>query len=209
MSRTHVKFCGITRVEDAEAAVREGVDAIGLIRVPGSKRFIGLSQAAMIRGRLPAFVQAVLLFSDAPAADVREAIDIVRPHLLQFHGNETPEYCASFGVPYLRAVPMKDQPKVVDWMQRFASAAGLVLDSHGAGERGGQGTPFDWSAVPRDPARPLILAGGLTSQNVRYAITMVRPFAVDVASGIEATPGIKDPLRMHDFMEEVKRADAG
>lgn len=209
MSRTHVKFCGITRVEDADAAVREGVDAIGLIRVPGSQRFIGLSQAAMIRGRLPAFVQAVLLFSDAPAADVRQAVDIVRPHLLQFHGSETPEYCASFGVPYLRAVPMKDHPNVVEWTQRFATAAGLVLDNYGAGHLGGQGQAFDWGAVPRQAARPLILAGGLTPQNVRYAIKMVRPFAVDVASGIEATPGIKDPLRMHEFMEEVKRADAG
>ena len=203
--RTRVKFCGITRPDDAAAAVQAGADAIGLILVPGSPRFIDVAQAAMIRRRLPPFVQAVALFRNATAETVRRALDELHPDLVQFHGEESPEYCASFGVPYLRAVPMKHGADVADWERRFAGAAALLLDAHGSGEQGGQGRTFDWSAVRA--TRPFVLAGGLTAENVGEAVRTARPFAVDVSSGIERAPGVKDAGKMRRFIEEVRKAD--
>ena len=203
--RTRIKFCGITREADAEAAARLGADAIGLVLVPGSPRFIQLPQAAIIRRRLPPFVQAVALFRNASAAGVHEAIAALQPDLLQFHGDESPEYCESFGRPYLRAVPMGAGVPVGDWERRYASAVALLLDAHGAGEQGGQGRTFDWGAVRA--TRPFVLAGGLTPGNVGEAVTRLRPFAVDVSTGIESAPGIKDEGRMRRFIEAVRKAD--
>lgn len=205
MSRTRIKFCGITRAADADAAVRLGADAIGLVLAPGSPRFLTLAEAAIIRRRLPPFVQAVALFRDATADDVHRAIDALQPDLLQFHGGEAPEFCAAFGLPYLRAVPMKGVADVSEWERRFASAAALLLDAHGPAEAGGQGRTFDWSAVRA--RRPYVLAGGLTPENVGAAVQALRPYAVDVSTGIESAPGVKDEDRMRRFIEAVGRAD--
>jgi phosphoribosylanthranilate isomerase len=205
MSRTRVKFCGITQAVDADAAVRLGADAIGLVLAPGSPRFISLDQAAMIRRRLPPFVQAVALFRSATAADVRHAVQALHPDLLQFHGDEEPEFCAAFGLPYLRAVPMKGPVALPEWERRFESAAALLLDAHGPAEAGGQGRTFDWSRVRAQ--RPYVLAGGLTPDNVGAAVQALRPYAVDVSTGIESAPGVKDEDRMRRFMEAVGRAD--
>jgi phosphoribosylanthranilate isomerase len=204
---TRIKFCGITREADADAAVAAGADAIGLVLAPGSPRFIAPERAAMIRGRLPPFVQAVTVFRNADATTVRDAVARVRPDLLQFHGEETPEFCASFALPYLRAVPMKHGADLAQWAARYAGATALLLDSHGAGERGGQGKAFDWSTVPAVTV-PLVLAGGLTPDNVFDAVRRVRPCAVDVATGVERAPGIKDASKLQRFAEEVRRADA-
>jgi phosphoribosylanthranilate isomerase len=203
--RTRVKFCGMTRPADAEIAVQLGADAIGLILVPGSPRFIDLAQAAMIRRRLPPFVQAVALFRNAAVDEVRRALEALQPDLLQFHGNESPEYCASFGRPYLRAVPMKHGADLAEWERRFAAASALLLDAHGAGELGGQGRTFDWGAIRA--TRPFVLAGGLIPDNVGAAVRAARPYAVDVASGIEQAAGVKDVAKMRRFIEEVRKAD--
>lgn len=205
MRRTRIKFCGITRAIDAGIAARLGADAIGLVLAAGSPRFISLEQAAIIRARVPPFVQVIALFRDASAAGVREAVDAVQPDLLQFHGGESPEYCAGFGRPYLKAVPMAAAGEVGDWERRFASAAALLLDAHGAGEQGGQGRTFDWTAIRA--TRPYVLAGGLTPDNVGAAVRQLRPYAVDVSTGIESAPGIKDEDRMQRFIEAVRRAD--
>lgn len=204
-ARTRVKFCGITREADAEAAVRLGVDALGLVLAPGSPRFIDLKRAAIIRRRLPPFVQAVALFRNAAEGEVRRALEALQPDLLQFHGEEAVEFCESFSRPYLRAVPMKRGGELADWERRFASAAALLLDAHGAGEPGGQGLAFDWSAIRA--GRPFVLAGGLDPRNVATAVRQVRPYAVDVSSGIESAPGVKDEAKMRRFIEEVRKAD--
>jgi phosphoribosylanthranilate isomerase len=203
--RTRVKFCGVTRPADAEAAVRLGADAIGLVLAPGSPRFIEAAQAAIIRRRLPPFVQAVALFRNAGADVVRRALDEVQPDLLQFHGDEAPAFCASFGRPYLRAVPMRDGADLADWERRFAGAAALLLDAHGPGQAGGQGRAFDWSGIRA--SRPFVLAGGLDAGNVAAAIHAARPYAVDVSSGIEQAPGVKDESKMRRFIEAVRNAD--
>ncbi len=192
----------MTRPADAEAAVRLGVDAIGLVLAQGSPRFIGLREAAIIRRRLAPFVQAVALFRNAD--EVKRALDELQPDLLQFHGEEGPEYCEGFGRPYLRAVPMKSGADIGDWERRFPKAT-LLLDAHGAGEQGGQGRAFDWSGIRA--SRPYVLAGGLTAGNVGQAVRRVRPYAVDVSSGIEQTPGVKDEMKMQRFIEAVRQAD--
>jgi len=204
MVRTRVKFCGITRPADADAAVRLGADAVGLVLAAGSPRFMEVRQAAIIRRRLPPFVQAVALFRNAPAEAVRHALDELQPDLLQFHGEESPEFCASFGRAYLRAVPMKGSVDLAEWERRFASAT-LLLDAHAPGEAGGQGKAFDWSVIRA--GRPFVLAGGLTPGTVAQAIRGARPYAVDVSSGIESSPGVKDARKMQQFIEEVRKAD--
>jgi phosphoribosylanthranilate isomerase len=205
MSGTRVKFCGITRAADADAAVRLGAWAVGLVLAPGSPRFLQLAPAAMIRGRLPAAVKAVALFRDATEATVRQAVAALAPDLLQFHGSEPPEFCAGFGLPYWRAVPMQDEADLAGWERRFASAAALLLDAHAPAGAGGQGRTFDWGRIRA--SRPYVLAGGLTPDNVGEAVVRLRPWAVDVSSGIESAPGIKDEDRMRRFIEAVRRAD--
>lgn len=206
-TRTRVKFCGITRPQDADAAVALGADAIGLVLAAGSPRFISLDQAVSIRRRLPAFVQAVALFRNADAESVRRAIAALQPDLLQFHGDETPGFCESFGRPYLRAVPMRGGADLAHWERQFASAAALLLDAHAAGEPGGQGASFDWAGLAGRASRPYVLAGGLTPDNVGGAVARLRPYAVDVSSGIESAPGVKDEARMRRFIEAVRKAD--
>jgi phosphoribosylanthranilate isomerase len=206
---TWIKFCGITRPQDADHAVELDVSAIGLVLAPDSPRFISLRQAAIIRRRLPQAVKCVLLFMDAPADGVQRALERVQPDLLQFHGRETPAFCESFGWPYLRAVAMPDRPDLRQEARAYPGAFALLLDAHSAGAPGGQGRTFDWSAVPASMDTPLILAGGLNPDNVGSAVRQVRPFGVDVSSGIESAPGIKERSRMQRFIDEVRRGETG
>jgi phosphoribosylanthranilate isomerase len=208
--RTRIKFCGITRAEDLAAAAACGADAVGLVLVPESPRALSLEAAQALRQRLPPFVCAVALLRNPSAAAVRETLQIVRPDLLQFHGEEPEEFCAGFGVPYIKAIPMHgDLRPVLDRARAYRSATALLLDGHAPGELGGRGRGFDWGQAAGAFAKPMILAGGLDAQNVAAAILALRPYAVDVSSGIEAgTPGVKDSGKMAAFARAVARADA-
>ena len=205
-ARTRVKFCGFTRPDDAALAADLGVDAIGLVFVPRSRRAMELTQAEKIVEVIPPLVRVVALFMDAPVAQVVAALEALPVDLLQFHGNETPEYCEQFKRPYVKALAMGDGVDVLCAAARYARARGVLLDAHRAGEQGGSGECFDWSAIPAALSSQIILAGGLTPENVALAIAQVRPFAVDVSSGIELAPGIKCPRRMQHFLNEVDRA---
>lgn len=211
MSRTRIKICGITRAEDALAAARLGADAVGFVLVPRSPRFISPEAAAIIRRLLPPFVGSVALLMDASAEDVEHALRVLRPDLLQFHGNETPAFCRAAGHPYLKAVAMDAGGEGVDLAAvatRYADAAGLLLDGHAPGEMGGSGRRVDLeqATAPRS-GPPLVLAGGLRPDNVAEAVRRLRPWAVDVSSGVESAPGIKDAGLMKAFIDEVRRAD--
>jgi phosphoribosylanthranilate isomerase len=204
--RTRIKFCGITRAQDAQQAVALGVDALGFVLVPASPRFIAPPAAAIIRRALPPLVTSVALFRNPTPAFVRESLAELHPDLLQFHGDEDAAFCESFGMPYLKAVAMAEPQDLAKLARTFASAAALLLDGHGAQSMGGSGQTFDWSRVER-VGTPLILAGGLKPENVAAAIACVRPYAVDVSSGIEASSGNKDFEKMRAFASEVHRAD--
>ncbi len=207
--RVRIKFCGIARSEDALAAAQCGADAIGLIFAEGSPRQLDVAMAAAIAAAVPVFVSRVALFRDASADRVREVIRAVPVELLQFHGEESPDYCVQFNRPWLKAVPMgrlADPDAVTGYLREYAAAAGFVFDSHGGGSLGGSGRSFDWSRLPAPACARTILAGGLDPDNVRAAIEQVRPWAVDVSSGIESAPGIKDHAKMRVFANEVHRA---
>ncbi len=208
MNRTRVKICGITRFEDAMLACELGADAIGMVMTPSSPRCVTLEQARAIRIALPAFVDAVVLTHDLPAERVRAIIQGVRPDCVQFHGREDAAFCESFGVRYTKAIGMAGGLDVLAIAAEHAQAAGFVLDGHPPGQQGGQGRTFDWSRIPRDFPRPVILAGGLDAANVGDAIRTVRPWAVDLASGVESSPGIKDAARMRTFFAAVHAAGA-
>ena len=208
MNRTRVKICGITRIEDALLACELGADAIGLVMTPTSPRCVTLERACVIRDALPAFVDAVVLAHDLPAERVRAIVDAVRPDCVQFHGLEDAAFCESFGVRYTKAVGMAGDLDVRAIAVEHVHAAGFVLDGHPPGQQGGQGKTFDWSRVPRGFSRPVILAGGLDAANVGDAIRTVRPWAVDLASGVESSPGIKDAARMRAFFAAARAADA-
>ncbi|WP_114238389.1 phosphoribosylanthranilate isomerase [Dyella sp. C9] len=203
---TRIKCCGMTRVEDAQLAASLGADAIGLVFTARSKRRVTLAQARAIADAMPPFVSIVALFMDDDAELVQEVIEAVQPDLLQFHGQEPDNWCAQFGRRFLKAIAMGEGKAALHKLQRYPSASGLLLDGHGLGEAGGSGKRFDWSLMPRDIAQPLILAGGLTAQNVAEAIRVARPWAVDVASGVESSPGIKDPHKLADFIQAVRQA---
>ncbi|WP_430390545.1 phosphoribosylanthranilate isomerase [Dyella sp. 20L07] len=203
---TRIKCCGMTRVEDARLAAELGADAIGMVFTARSKRQISLAQARVIAGALPPFVSIVALFMDDDARQVQEVIDAIQPDLLQFHGAERDDWCAQFGRRYLKAIAMGEGAAALPRLREFPGASGLLLDGHGLGEAGGSGKAFDWSLMPTDLAQPLILAGGLTPENVAEAIRMAQPWGVDVASGIESSPGIKDPRKLTDFIQSVRRA---
>jgi phosphoribosylanthranilate isomerase len=202
---TRVKFCGITTIDDAREAVRLGVDAIGLVFAERSPRRLELAAARAIAATIPGSVMRVALFMDQPADAVRAVLAELPVETLQFHGGESPDYCAQFGVPYWKAVAMADAVDLAVVAQAHAAAAALLLDGHRAGEPGGGGRAFDWSKVGRHVRKPLILAGGLDEHNVAGAIERVRPYAVDVSSGIERAPGLKDHGRMQRFIDEVRR----
>ena len=208
--RTRIKICGIREPEHARIAAEAGADAIGLVFYGGSPRNIDdLDLAARIIGVLPPYVMAVGLFVNSPAAEVRGIAKELRLGMLQFQGDETPEFCESFREPYVRAVRMEKGVDLVEYRSRFAAAKALLLDAHVPGQRGGTGKVFDWKAIPKEHPAPLILSGGLTAKNVGRAIREVRPWAVDVSSGVEASRGVKDPGKIVEFIRSVRREDAG
>ncbi len=203
MFRVRVKICGITRPEDGAAAAALGADAIGLVFHRPSPRCVTVDGARRIVAALPPLVGVVGLFMNAEPAAIRAVLSEVPLSLLQFHGDEEPNACAAFGLPYIKAVPMGAGADARDYEQRFAGAAGLLLDSHGGGQMGGAGCGFDWTRIPTERRKPLILAGGLHPGNVAAAIRQVRPYAVDVSSGVEAAKGIKDAELMRAFLRGV------
>ncbi|HWD23707.1 MAG TPA: phosphoribosylanthranilate isomerase [Burkholderiales bacterium] len=204
--RTRVKVCGITRTHDARAAARGGADAIGLVFYPPSPRYLSVERGVEIRDALPPFVQAVALFVNPDAAQVAQVIGRVHPAMLQFHGEESPEFCAQFGVPYIKACRVKPGVDLLEYLRPFSRAAAWLFDSY-VPEYGGVGESFDWSLVPAAGDHPLILSGGLARDNVADAIRRVRPWGVDVSSGVESAKGIKDAAKIAAFIAEVRNAD--
>jgi phosphoribosylanthranilate isomerase len=204
--RTRIKICGIMRPADGAAAAQAGADAIGLVFYPRSPRFLSLERALEIRDALPPFVQVVALFVNPDAAQVAQVIGRVKPSLLQFHGEETPRFCEEFGVPYVKACRVKAGVDLLEYLRPFSRAAGWLLDSHVA-EYGGVGESFDWSLAPAVRERPIILSGGLAPANVAEAIRRVKPWGVDVSSGVESAKGIKDAGKIAAFIAEVRNAD--
>lgn len=208
MLRTRVKICGVTRIEDALLACELGADAIGMVMTPTSPRCVSIEQARAIRDALPAFVDAVVLTHDLSTERVRAIIDGVRPDLVQFHGMEDAAFCESFGIRYVKAIGMDGDVDVRVIVKSHPHASGFVLDGHPPGQQGGRGKVFDWSRIPSDLGRPILLAGGLNPSNVGDAIRRVRPWAIDLASGIEASPGIKDAAKLRAFFAAVRAVDA-
>jgi phosphoribosylanthranilate isomerase len=204
---TRIKICGITREEDALAAAHSGADAIGLVFYEQSPRHVSIGRAKLLAAALPPFVNVVGLFVDAEAAFVRDVLAEVPLDLLQFHGGESPQYCAQFDRPYLKAIRIKAGVDLLQCASDFRGARGLLLDAHVEGIPGGTGIAFDWAMIPRKVPLPIILSGGLDTENVAAAIEQVRPYAVDVSSGVEAKKGIKDAAKIAAFINEVKRAD--
>lgn len=204
---TAVKICGITRVEDALEAARAGADAIGLVFFAGSPRCVMPAKAGEIIRALPPAVTTVGLFVNASAEEVRATLAEAPVELLQFHGDETPEFCRQFGRPYFKAVRMGPGVNLIQYARDYHDAKALLLDAFVEGLKGGSGVAFDWGLVPRDLTLPVILSGGLTPENVMEAVRRVRPFAVDVSSGVESAKGIKDATKIAAFMKGVRNAD--
>ena len=206
--RTRVKICGIREPEHARIAAEAGADAIGLNFYGPSPRYVEIAQAAAVVAALPPYVMAVGLFVDASELEVRRVLDSVRLDLLQFQGDEPAGFCERFGVPYVRAVRMEQGTDLVEYAGRFSRAKALLLDAHVPGQPGGTGRTFDWRGIPRDLPIPVILSGGLTVENVARAVREVKPWAVDVSSGVETGRGSKDPRKIVDFIRSVRLEDA-
>lgn len=205
--RTRIKICGLTREADVDAAADAGADAIGFVFYERSPRHVTFGRAAQLARRLPAFITPVGLFVNASPQVVAQTLQAIPQLVLQFHGDETPEDCAAAARPYLRAARMAPGFSLIDFAARYPDAQALVLDAHVDGFGGG-GKVFDWSLIPTDMSRPVVLSGGLHAGNVVEGILRVRPWAVDVSSGVEAAKGIKDPAAIRRFCEAVREADA-
>jgi phosphoribosylanthranilate isomerase len=205
--RTRIKICGLTREADVDAAVAAGADAIGFVLYERSPRFVNPARAAELARRLPPFVLPVCLFVNADAALIQEVLQAVPNALLQFHGDETPQQCAAPGRPFLRAARVSPGVDLLDFARQYPHAQGLLLDAHVEGYGGG-GKVFDWSLIPPALPAPVVLSGGLSAANVTDGVLRVRPWAVDVSSGVEVAKGIKDAALMHRFCEAVRAADA-
>ncbi len=201
--RTRVKICGITRIEDALVATAQGVDAIGLVFYEKSLRCITAQQAAIICQALPAFVTSVALFKDADAKVIKQVISTTGIDLLQFHGSESVAFCEQFERPYIKAVGMEGVDNLSAYAKRYQSAQGLLLDSHAPGAAGGTGKTFNWNEVPASLSQPVILAGGLNVGNIAQAIEIAKPYAVDISSGVESEPGIKEATKITVFMRQI------
>ena len=204
--RVRVKICGLTRGRDVRAAVSCGADALGFVFAAGSKRMIKPRTARELVQLVPAFITRVGLFLDQDAEQVGKILEEVPLSLLQFHGREDARYCRQFGLPYIKAVSMNSGRAVEQVEKAYPDAAALLMDSHEPGGLGGTGRTFDWKQMARigdQTERPLILAGGLTPQNVRAAVRLVKPWAVDVSSGVEEAPGIKNAEAMRRFIEQA------
>ncbi|MGO8755625.1 MAG: phosphoribosylanthranilate isomerase [Gallionellaceae bacterium] len=204
---TRTKICGVTREEDVMAAAESGADALGMVLYGKSPRYVTMRQASRLMHSVPPFVTVVGLFVDPSEEEVRNVLSQVPLDVLQFHGEETPEFCARFKRPYLKAVRVRAEVDLIQCAIRYAGAQGLLLDAYIEGTHGGTGESFDWALIPHDLPLPVILSGGLHAGNVGAAIRQVRPYAVDVSSGVEAAKGIKDAAKIAAFINEVKRTD--
>jgi phosphoribosylanthranilate isomerase len=201
--RVRVKICGITRVEDALVAVENGADAIGLVFYEPSPRAVSVEQAIKIVSQIPAFISIVGLFVNAEERFVRDVISNVALDLLQFHGDEAPEECSSYGLPFMKAIRVKSDTNLVQCAKDYSASRALLLDTYTEGVAGGTGHTFDWGLIPSDLNKPVVLAGGLTAENVGSAIQQVKPYAVDVSGGVELSKGIKDAAKIAAFMQQV------
>jgi phosphoribosylanthranilate isomerase len=208
MLRTRVKICGITRAQDATALVQSGADALGLVFFPKSPRHVTLQQAREIAAGVAPFVTVTGLFVNASADSVREVLASVPLGLLQFHGEETNDQCNCFGLPFIKSIPMKSGTDLLSLMSAYPDAAGFLLDAWQPETRGGGGIVFDWEQIPEGIHTPIVLAGGLTPANVATAIRTVKPYAVDVSTGVERDKGIKSREKIEAFMREVRNSEA-
>lgn len=206
MSNVRSKICGITRIEDALAAAEAGADAIGFVFYAKSPRAVDVRQARAIIAELPPFVTTVGLFVNASRCELNEILEVVALDLLQFHGDETPQDCEGYHRPWIKALRVRPSDDLEAACQLYAGARGILLDTYVAGVPGGTGEAFDWSLVPAHLSKPIILAGGLSADNVGQAIAQVRPYAVDVSGGVERAKGIKDAAKIEAFMQAVKQA---
>ncbi|WP_303877603.1 phosphoribosylanthranilate isomerase [Stutzerimonas kunmingensis] len=206
MSVVRSKICGITRVDDALTAAKAGADAIGLVFYAKSPRAVDVRQAREIVAALPPFVTTVGLFVNASRCEINEILEAVPLDMLQFHGDETPAQCEGFHRPWFKALRVGNGEDIESQVARYANASGILLDTFVAGVPGGTGERFDWSLIPAALAKPLILAGGLTAENVQQAIAQVRPYAVDVSGGVEASKGVKDASKVMAFVGRVRSA---
>jgi len=205
--RTRVKVCGFTRVDDAVAAARMGIDALGLVFYPASPRYIEPDLAEKLVAALPAFVSVVALFVDEQETNIRRILQQVPVDCLQFHGNEPPEACRIYHKPYIKALRVQESTEVMAQAKMYPDACGLLLDAFQADAKGGTGHPFDWRLIPDNCPLPIILAGGLNANNARLAVASVKPYALDVSSGVEAEKGIKDITKITAFLEAVSEGD--
>lgn len=205
--RTRVKICGITRPEDALAAAQAGADAIGLVFHEASPRFVTPMAAAEIVSDLPPFVSVVGLFVDAPPAFVELVLSQVRLDCLQFHGQETPADCERFPLPYIKVAKVRAGFDLIQYTVGYRLARAMLVDAYVPGQPGGTGRTFDWGLLPSELPLPLILSGGLSPENAAQAVRTVRPWAVDVSSGVEQAPGLKDAQKVRQFIEEVRNED--
>jgi len=205
--RTRVKICGFTRVDEAVYAAHLGVDAIGLVFYPPSPRHVEIEQAVRIVQALPAFTSVVALFVDEQEARIREVLAQVAIDCIQFHGDEPAETCRIYGKRYIKAVSMQDGISIPALALDYHDAAGLLLDAFHPDAKGGTGSRFDWELIPKQCTLPIILAGGLDATNAKQAVKMVRPYALDVSSGVEVKKGIKDSLKMAAFIKQVNEGD--
>jgi len=205
--RTRLKICGFTQVHDAVTAANFGVDAIGLVFYPPSPRNVSIDQALEIVRALPAFVTVVALFVDEQDARIREVLSKVPIDCIQFHGDEAGEVCGIYNKPYLKAIRMKPALNVMETADQYRDASALLLDAYHPGIKGGSGSQFDWGLIPKEFSLPIVLAGGLQVDNAKLAIETVRPYALDVSSGVESSKGIKDVAKMAAFIQAIREGD--
>lgn len=204
--RTRVKICGVTRAEDALEAARCGADAIGLVFYPASPRYVTVQQAQQVVAALPPFISVVALFVNATQAEIEAIISQVRIDIVQFHGDETAAECERIKLPYFKAIRVKPDTNLLQYEVDFSSAKALLLDTYSESAYGGTGHVFDWDLIPKNMEKPVILAGGLTAENVGLAIEKVRPYAVDISGGVELSKGVKDAKKIAAFMQAVRVA---
>jgi len=206
--RTRIKICGVTRQQDAECAIEAGVDALGFMFWAPSKRFIAVDKAAKIVDQLSPYVTTVAVFVDPTAAEVDAVVENVAIDSLQFHGHESADFCTRFGRPFVKALAMRPDQDVSGFCLQYHQADGVLLDTYRPGTPGGTGQQFSWQWIPRQLSLPVILAGGLAPENITEAVCTVRPYAVDVSSGVESSPGCKNPKKLQALCRAVRRADA-
>ena len=207
MAATRIKICGVTRAQDAQVSAASGADAIGLVFYPRSSRAVTVDQAADIVAVVPPFVSVVALFVDEPIASIERIISALPIDVIQFHGDESPEFCQQFGRPWIKALRIKPGLDVLEECQRFSKARGVLLDSWQADMPGGTGKAFDWRLASHSLPMPVVLAGGLTQDNVGDGIRALHPAAVDVSGGVEVSPGLKDAKKIRQFIAAVRAAD--